>query len=205
MEVVLVLRSRKFVVPALAASVLASGGAAYAWQAAHYRNIPGPITGSYAAGIKGSFKFVPVSIAEGIPSAPNGGACIIFRAEDLGYEKMAKKKCFTDNQCSTPGEADYGYCELPAHHCWARPNDETANGSDEALCRRGNKLPNPLRMNESIDISATPAAISTSSWKVSPHAKARVITCLNGIPGGGCGGAPGAAPPRYEWGTPKQL
>lgn len=199
------LRSRKLVTPGLIASTLAIGGAAYAWQVTHYRNIPGLVTGNYAAGIKASFKFLPVSITQGIASAPNGGACIIFRAEDLGYAKMAKKKCYSDNQCSTPGESDYGYCELPAHHCWARPDPSTATGSDEALCRRGNKLPIPVPINKTIEISATPAAISTPSWKVSPHAKARVVTCLNGIPGGGCAGAAGAAKPRYEWGTPKQL
>ncbi len=198
------LRSRKLFVPALAASVLSIAGAAYAWQATHYRNIPGPITGSYATGIKGSFKFVPVSITQGLKSAPNGGACIIFRAEDLGYAKMAKKKCYNDNQCSTAGEGG-GYCELPTHHCWARPNPETAIGSDDALCRRGNKLPTPVPINKTIEISPTPAAIATPAWKVSPHAKARVLACLNGIPGGGCGGAKGAAKPRYEWGTPRQL
>lgn len=197
--------SRKFVLAASAASALAIGGAAYAWQVTHYRNIPGSITGSYAAGIKGSFKFVPVSIPQGIASAPNGGACIIFRAEDLGFTKMARKKCYSDNQCSTAGENDYGYCELPTHHCWSRPDPDTASGSDGALCRRGDKLPTPVPINTTLTISATPAAISTPSWKIGPHAKARVLTCLNGIPGGGCGGVTGAAKPRYEWGKPKQL
>jgi hypothetical protein len=199
------LLSRNVLFPALAVSVLAIGGAAYAWQATHYRNIPGPITGSYAAGIKGSFTFVPVSLTQGIASAPNGGACIIFRAEDLGYSKMAKIKCHSDDQCSVKGESEYGYCEPTKKHCWARPNPDTAKGSDDALCRRGNKLPSPVPISKPIEISVTPAAISTPTWKISPHAKARVLTCLNGIPGGGCGGAPGAAKPRKEWGTPKQL
>jgi len=178
---------------------LAIGGAAYALQAGNYRNIPGPITGSYAAGIKGSFRFQAVSAPEGIPSPPNGGACIIFRAKDLGFKEMAKKHCTSHAQCATPGENAFGYCHQPTNKCWSRPDPATAPGSDGALCRRGVTGP----VGEDIEISATPAAISTPSWKINKNAKARVLSCLNGSGGFGC--RDGATPYVYEWGTPKQL
>jgi hypothetical protein len=189
-------------------ALLAIGGAAFAWQASNYRNIPGPITGSYAGGIKGSFEFHTVAAPNGIPSAPSGGACIIFRAKDLGFDKMSKKRCHSDGDCSIPGENDYGYCDTQNNKCWSRPlAPPVGPNPDDYLCLRSisPRFPTPTPINSPIEISSTPAAISTPSWKISKHPKARVLTCLNGIPGGGCGGAPGAAKPAYEWGTPEQL
>ncbi|MFL6770273.1 MAG: hypothetical protein ACJ8E4_00970 [Sphingomicrobium sp.] len=180
-------------------TLLAIGGAAFALQAANYHNVPGPITGSYADGIKGSFRFQGVSAPNGIPSSPSGGACIIFRAKDLGFKVMSKKHCTSDSQCPTPGESAGGYCHQPTNKCWSRPDPTTAPGSDAALCRRGVAGP----AGADIEISATPAAISTPTWKISKNAKARVLTCLNGLPPGGCAGNGNAY--AYEWGKPKQL
>src|SRR5688572_29235257 len=105
---------RQRLVGILATSTLiAIGGAAYALQAPNYRNLPGPVTGSYADGIKGSFRFQAVVAPDGIPSPPSGGACLVFRAKDLGFKEMAKKRCSSDSQCSTPGENIYAYCHQP--------------------------------------------------------------------------------------------
>jgi len=197
-----------------AVAIIAIAGAAYAWQAGQYRNIPGAITGTYAGGIQGNFKFVPVGANDGIPSAPNGGACIVFRAKDLGFKKMWQKTCTNDDDCSTPGENNYGYCHLPSRKCWSRPDPATAPGSDDALCRRGNRLPSPVPINQDIDVSVTPpgvytpattsvpAAISTPSWGIRPNARARVLTRLNcATPA--CG--PNGESAILEWGNDKQL
>jgi len=182
-------RTRKLVVPVLATGALVLASTAYG--VTKYRNIPGPVTGSYAQGIKGTFR-VQIDPA-GIPSTPSGGACIITRAKDLGYSKMEKIHCASDAQC-TSSENPNGYCELPTHKCWAKPV-----GSDMKLCK---KYPGTVP----IGTTAIPVShASLTALNISPHAKVRVLTCLNGLPNGGCGGAPGAAPPRHEWGTPKQL
>jgi hypothetical protein len=197
-----------------AATIVAIAGVAYAWQAGDYLNVPGPITGTYAGGIQGTFNFVPASAGEGIPSAPNGGACIIFRAKDLGFKKMWEKECTNDDDCSTPGENPYGYCHLPSQKCWSRPDPEKAPGSDDALCRRGNRLPSPVPINTDIDISVTPpgaytptttsipAPISTPSWGIRHNARARVVTRLNcATPA--CG--PNGESFILKWGDDKQL
>lgn len=191
-------------------TIIAIGGAAYALQAGQYRNIPGAVTGTYSGGINGTFKFVPAIAPDGIPSAPNGGACIIFRARDLGFKKMWAKHCKIDDDCSTPGENAYGYCEVKKGKCWARPDPAKAPGSDEALCRRGNKLPSPVPINTDLDISITttgaptPAPISTPSWKIKHNAKARVVSRLNCPPTSpGC--APGGHDYILEWGPVTKL
>lgn len=191
---------RSFIrLPALvvtSASLLAIAGGAFALQVTNYRNLPGPVTGSYQSGIKGTFRLQPVAAPAGIPSPPSGGACIVFRARDLGFEKMDKKRCTKDSQCSTPGENSTGYCHQPTNKCWSRP---TVAGADALLCKRAVSSP----IGQAIAISATPAPISTPSWKVKPHAKARVLSCLNRTGGLGC--RTGATPYVYEWSTPKQL
>jgi len=181
-------RPRKLLISFLAASALAVGGATYG--VTQYRNIPGPITGSYADGITGTFH-VEVDPA-GIPSPPSGGACIIARASDLGYTKMQKIHCSTSDQC-TSSENPNGYCELPAHQCWAKPA-----GSDPELCK---KFPGTIAAGVNIAIPVSHASLT--ALKISTHAKVRVLTCLNGIPTGGC--ADPTKPSRHEWGVPKQL
>lgn len=180
--------SRKFVVPAFAAGALVLAGTAYG--VTKYRNIPGPVAGSYAGGITGAFR-VQIDGA-GIPSAPSGGACIITRARDLGYSKMDKIHCANDAQCTT-SENPYGYCELPTHKCWAKPV-----GSDPKLCK---KFPSTVATGVKIFIPVSHASLV--GLKIPPTAKVRVLTCLNGIPGGGCG--LNGAPYKHEWGDPKQL
>ena len=177
-----------------ASAIFAIGGAAYALQATNWRNVPGPITGSYSGGIKGTFRFE--ATPAGFPSPPSGGACIIFRAKDLGFTEMEKKRCTTHAECGTPGENSTGYCDKQNNKCWSRP---TYADADQYLCRRGVTGPTGV----SLEISATAAEISNPAWKINHNAKARVLTCLNGLPPGGCGA--NGNPYYYAWGTPKQL
>jgi hypothetical protein len=187
---------RQLLFVSLSLATLALAGVAYALQAGNYRNVPGPVTGSYEAGIKATFRLTSVSPPEGIPSPPSGGACIIFPAKDLGFGEMSKKHCSSDSDCSTPNENPFGYCEQQTKKCWSRP---TAAEADPYLCRRGVTGP----VGEDLEISAEPAPIFRPEWNISKHAKARVLTCLNGLPPGGCAG--NGNPYVYEWGTPKQL
>lgn len=191
-------------------TIIAIGGAAYALQAGQYRNIPGAVTGDYATGINGTFKFVPVTAPDGIPSTPNGGACIIFRAKDLGFKKMWDKVCTKDADCSVKGENTVGYCHLKSQKCWSKPAKPavvlpTTPNADAAMCRRGDKLPSPVPINEDLDISATPAPVSTPAWKIKKNAKARVLSRLNcpGIPPTKC--APDGETFVHEWGPVTKL
>ena len=177
---------RKLIIPASVTSVLAVAGAAYALQVTHYRNVPGPVTGTYDAGIQGSFQIDKVLAPAGIPSAPSGGACLAFRASDLGYDKMAKIRCTGDEQCST-SENPNGYCEMPQKKCWARPV-----GSDSKLCK---KMPTGAVAGVNYKLPVSHGTLTALS--VSPHAKVRVLTLLKSLPEG--------SSPRLEWGTPKQL
>ena len=207
------MRQRSFGIIATTTIFVALGGAAYALQAGQYRNIAGKVTGSYATGIKGSFRVEPVTAPTGLASPPSGGACLVFRAKDLGFKKMWAKVCTNDDDCTTAGESDYGYCHLPSQKCWSKPVDPpppspASNGSDKALCLRsipGSSFPPPIPINKTFDISATPAQVSTPSWHIRDNAKARVLTCLNGIPGGGCARVAGAPKPAYEWGPVTKL
>ena len=192
------------------ATIIAIGGAAYALQTANYRNIPGAVTGSYSAGIKGTFRVEAVTPPYGIASLPSGGACIVFRAKDLGFKKMWDLTCTRDEDCSVEGESRIGYCHPKSRKCWSKPVDspDAPNGSDKALCIRslpGTAFPPPIPTNVTHEISATPAQVSTPSWKIRKNAKARVLTCLNGIPTGGCARVDGAPKPAYGWGKVTKL
>jgi hypothetical protein len=171
-------------------TIIAIGGAAYALQAAQYRNVPGPITGSYAGGIAGTFHLEAAIGDNGIPSNGDGGACIVFRAKDIGDEEMDKIRCSNDSQCSTPAHP-YGYCEQPNNKCWAKPS-----GSDPKVCKKG--------------VAMVPGAVHTISvskatltqFNIPHNAKARVLTRLN-CASPACG--PNGESFVLEWGTDKQL
>ena len=125
------------------------------------------VTGSRVAGINGSFKLLNASVGHpGIPSNGTGGACIAFRAQDLGFDVMASKSCHSNADCSnpdpsaTPGteaagvftpdatrpahfEHRFGYCDTATNQCWAKPVYTGGNytktdsvGADTALCTR---------------------------------------------------------------------
>lgn len=201
------LRSRKFVVPSLAAGALVLAGTAYG--VSEYRNIPGPVTGSYAGGISGTFHYEAVATG-GMPSAGRGGACLVFRAEDINRGKgvhldwMAKNHCSTDDDCTrtdiTPNV--YGYCHLPDHQCWTKPLKPTDTEADSMVCQRAIPPAPPLTPGKAETISVSHANLV--KMEIPTNAQVRVVTCLNGIPGGGCG--PGhPAPYKHEWGAFTQL
>ena len=190
--------SRKFV-PTLAAGALVLAGAAYG--VTKYRNIPGPVTGSYAGGIAGTFHLQ--SAASGLASNGYGGACLIFRARDVGLDWMEKKHCTKDSDCSKPGSDIGGYCEEQTKKCWAKPIAPSLDDADSMVCLRRPEIPGgaPLTPGQTMTIPVSHANLV--KMKIAPNAKVRVLTCLNGIPGGGCRG--NGNPARHEWGTPRQL
>jgi hypothetical protein len=190
--------SRKFVVPALAAGALVLAGTAYG--VTEYRNIPGPVTGSYASGISGTFHY-EVAATGGIPSNGWGGACLIFRAKDLGFEQMEKKHCTQDSDCTTNESG--GYCEQTTKKCWAKavlPTPEDADGFS-CLRRIEGLSPQPLQVGETLTIPVSHANLV--NMKIPQTAKVRVLTCLNSPGGRGCAGD--GTKYKHEWGDPTQL
>lgn len=181
-------------------TALITGGALAAIQA---QNLAGPITGTYKEGINGTFHLEVENSGLGILTNGWGGACILFRAKDLGFTKMAKKVCTKQSDCSIPGESD-GYCHVATGQCWAKPVKPNPVSADENVCNRYIEgSPEPLEAGVWVSIADEP--IQLAPLHVAKGAQARVLTCLNGIPGGGCPGLPGAAPPITNWGPPKQL
>jgi hypothetical protein len=194
---------RQFTIGILCSAAILAAGTAYAWQVVHYVNVPGLVTGAYAGGIQGSFKADQVSPPAGIPSKPSGGACLIFRAKDLGYEKMEKIHCANDAQCTT-SENPYGYCELPQHKCWAKPLSTDKLDADHLVCRKYPPKPGgagTLPIGVTITIPVSHATLT--GFKISSHAKVRVLTRLNCLGGAAC--APGGQTFVLRWGVPKQL
>ena len=185
------------------AAIIAIGGAAYALQATdQYRIIPGPVTGSYKDGINGTFRLEAVA-SGGLMSEGHGGACIIFRAEDVGFSKMAQKSCTADGDCATeetPGQNVHGYCDVQTSKCWARP---TKMGADDALCEKSLQLTPPTPWTPGVDNKISAEPIKIKSLGVRKHAQARVVTCLHGIPVGGCFDP--NLPAKSEWGDPTPL
>src|SRR4029453_1965391 len=110
-------------------TLLPLGGSALPWQAGHYRNVAGPITGSYSAGINGTFRVE--ADPSGIPSDRYGGACIVFRAKDLGFTEMQHKNCRKDGDCDAGGHS--GYCDVLNGKCWAKPVLPDPNSADAAV------------------------------------------------------------------------
>jgi hypothetical protein len=187
----------------LATSVLALGGVAYG--VTKYRNIPGPVTGSYAGGITGTFHLE--KSAAGLASQGYGGACLIFRAKDLNrapgidLDWMEKKHCKADSDCTRTDIHTYGYCHQSTKQCWTKPQKPTADAADSLVCIRKRPPGPPLQPGKTVSIPVSHADLV--KMKVPQNSKVRVLTCLNGIPPGGCGG--NGNPSRSEWGTPKQL
>jgi hypothetical protein len=161
-----------------------SGSNASGDQAAllpHYMIAAGPVTGGRASGINSSFRITQASAPNGGPlsgitSDLLGGACIVFRARDLGYTQMAQKVCTRDDDCAT-GEANAHYCQ--ANQCWARPN---VVGKDP-LCNRSIDYspPKPWPVGTDVNISPNPIPLPA---ELQPNAQARAIALLRGKGGG---------------------
>jgi hypothetical protein len=150
----------------------------------------GPVANASASAISGTFQMLKVAQANGIPSAGRGGACLAFRASDLGFTEMAKIQCQTDAQCSNPApdgttgpdagsyapdpanpthrESRYGYCGDGI--CWSKPIQP---GADPAVCNR------PITMTANVlnPVPKTPSDLRPYSIK--RGAKVRVVACLN--------------------------
>ena len=139
-----------------------------------YTVLAGPVTGDRITGIGGTFRLDESTGPDAIESNLLGGACIIFRAEDLGYTEMAGKTCHNDNQCKT-GEGQ-GYCEKSTNKCWARPivNPPTA----DPLCRRSINTGMPWPPDTDIPISTNPIPIG--AYNLKPNSQAAVVACLRG-------------------------
>lgn len=193
---------RRFIFCALAASTFLVTGcsnkeadyAAGGQMLPHYLIVPGPVTGSRAAGINATFRLVQAAAhnaQDGITSDQLGGACILFRAADLGYTQMAAKSCTTQEDCAT-GEG-VPYCE--GGQCWARP-DVGANAPDP-LCRKsGDTTPvTHWPVNLPVEI-ADPGPIPAPA-NLRANAQARVLACLRGKGHSQLCGAPHT---MYKWG-----
>jgi hypothetical protein len=157
-----------------------------------YKNVPGAVTGDRAAGINSSFRIIEA--AGGIPSDRYGGACIVFRAADLGYPLMAAKQCTKDEDCAT-GEADAHYCQKSTKQCLARPNP---TGDKDPYCNRSIDYGFPGKQwpaDTDIAISQNPIPVPQN---LKPGGEALLITLLKRK-------SPANAPPVTEIGTPTPI
>jgi hypothetical protein len=165
-----------------------------------YTIVPGPVTGSHAAGINGSFRVTQVTAPtsgpnSGIPSNLEGGACIVFRAQDLGYTQMAAKVCTRSEDCDT-GEGA-GYCEVSTRKCWARPA-----AFPDPLCRRSIDAGAPPQWDAGIDNAIPASGSSPAPAALKPNAQALIIACLKSKgEHKGCG----RAPDLIKWGSPASI
>jgi hypothetical protein len=166
----------------------------------HFMIVPGPVTGSRAAGINATFKLVQATVGqggEGITSDQLGGACILFRAADLGYTQMAAKSCTTQEDCAT-GEG-LPYCE--GGQCWARP-DPGPDATIDPLCRKsGDTTPaTHWPINQPVQI-ADPGPIPAPA-NLRPNAQARLLACLRGK---GTSQLCGKPHTEFAWGSPSTI
>jgi hypothetical protein len=169
-----------------------------AMQAAslYYTVTAGPVTGDRASGINGSFRFSEASGPDtGIESDLFGGACIIFRAEDLGYSKMAQKTCHSDEQCRT--DKIGGYCQPGTNKCWARPP-----ANPDPLCRRSLETHAPWPPDTDNKISESNPIPVPADLKA--NAQAVVVACLRGK-GNGANSACGGPDSQVKWGQPTTI
>lgn len=153
-----------------------------------------PVTGSRASGINSAFRISKVNgpNADGIASDLSGGACILFRALDLGYTRMAAKSCNVSEDCDT-GEG-FGYCRPGTHQCWARAI--VAQGTHDPLCNRSIDYSPPKNWTADTDVPISPDRIPVPAG-LRPHAEALTLALLKG----------NGTPPqiRQKWGTSRTI
>lgn len=174
------------------------------------------ITNNTITAVQGTFAMVPATAANGIPSNGRGGACLVFRAKDLGFTTMDAKKCTKNSDCTvlpppeitdttkpeyysySPNPADpdhrearFGYCDTQNKQCWAKPI--TDNGGN-AVCNRPLVMtPGTVNLVPNNPPPPPPPAvgpINVSKW-VKVGDKVRVVACIqkpNAKPGLSPGG-----------------
>lgn len=159
-----------------------------------YTVMAGTITGSRAAGINSWFRIQKANAGDpnAIESDRRGGACIIFRASDLGYD-VGNTVCNVDDDCK-PDEGPR-YCETTTHVCWARP---MPTGDLDPLCKRSiDTLPQEDRQWNEGDLNWISAQKIPVPHELKANAQARVVALLRR--------KGDAGPPMVKWGDPKPL
>ena len=139
---------------------------------------PGRVTGDRAGGINGTFTLAQASAADAgrtdaIPGDQLGGACIVFRAQDLGSPNPAQ--CTADSDCGTPQVS--GYCS-PEHKCWARP----AAGLNDPLCKRSIETSPQTQWQVGVENKISNNPIPVAQYSLQPNAQARLIALTKGKP-----------------------
>lgn len=149
----------------------------------------GAITGNRTPGINSWFRIQKSK--DGIESDRKGGACIVFRASDLGYD-VGNTVCNSDDDCK-PDEGPR-YCEVATHVCWARPT--VAEGASDPLCKRSVDPNAPPAWPAGSNIGISDTAIPVPAG-LKPNAQARTIALLRK--------KDDAGPPVVVWGDAKAI
>jgi len=172
----------------------------------HYTIVAGPVTGNRSSGIDATFRITQASApdggpASGIPSDLMGGACIIFRVQDLDYHLVAARSCTQDADCETR-EPSAHYCQQATGQCWARPGRPPGQ---DPLCNRSVDYTPPTKkwpVDTDVPISKNQNPIPVSSYNLKPNAQALVVACLRGKGAkNGCGDKNSIG----KWGQPATI
>jgi hypothetical protein len=206
-------------------AVNAAGEVANAAQA-YYTVQADEITDAKITALQGTFQMLNATAANGIPSTGGGGACLVFRAKDLGFTTMDGKKCSSNSDCTvlppptvtdptkpefysyvpdpanpSHKEARFGYCDKQNKQCWAKP---ITNNGGNAVCNRP-IIMTPGTVNQVPKNPPAPGTgpIDVSQW-VNIGDKVRIVACLqktgavSGISPVGTGCASSDGPDRIE-------
>ena len=161
----------------------------------YYAISGGGVTGDRASGINGSFRITEASGPDtGVASNGQGGACIIFRAEDLGYQMPSS--CTRNENCKDG--SIQGYCHPVSHQCWARPP-----AFPDPLCRRSidPDAPPQWPVDQDLAIKQNPPPIPVPA-ALHRNAQAVVVACLKwDKQRGSCGGPQS----MIKWGQPTPI
>ncbi len=183
----------------IAAATIAAQGPKQTVLLPHFLFVPGPVTGNRADGINGSFTMTQATAPNGSPVNgvtsldQLGGACIIFRLQDLDPSLTGAKVCTTDEDCRS--ETVAGYCHADTHECWGRPALPPAQ---DPLCNRSVDYspPKSWPLGEVIPISPNP--IPVGGYNLKPNAQAVIVALTRGR---------GNGPPHtvLTWGQPTTI
>jgi hypothetical protein len=174
----------------------------------------GPVANAKINALAGTFQMLKVGQGNGIPSDGKGGACLAFRAADLGFTEMAKAVCHSNSDCSheappgttgdeafsyapDPGnpahrENRYGYCDQSSNQCWSKP---IVNGGNEKVCNR------PITMTPTTLNPVPKDPIDVTQLNVSSKGQVRVVACINK----GTAPYPGGRPPCSKVVSPDRI